>query len=591
MVTAKIIKGLVNARILGGVAMMMAMGGVAVAWSRPVSAATSTLSLSIDNSTVSMNVSPTNTNGSFNKSSASTISVTTDNATGYILKIAAPSNAGSDYDKLVNSNGDTCDNIGSSDYSNSGNISSNCLNSVKVATTESVFKGATSTGYNGLWGYLPSKYNSSANSDFRPAPTTSGDIIDETAVANSVANTYSLAIGARVDSSVKTGPYTNTFVILATANAIPYTITYVDDTVSNMPIDVDTTSPTSTVTISSSTPTRNGYTFNGWCTVVPTTNADGTDTCSGTTVQAGGTITINQTDTTQNNFTLHAMWKGNYSISNLTYLQDFTYMDGDKKAKIYLSMTPETNYTLKDSRDNQDYTIAKLKDGNIWMTKNLNIAGGTTLTCDTTDCDGGYTLPSNQGWQSTAGQLPASTTEGFSTDNYAYVYNSGNPTDSVSCGASGQNTPCYSYYSWDVATLGSGRSITTQNTDAPYSICPKGWRLPTSGQHDGTTALTNWKRGDFYRLLTAYGANLESAYNQSTNTFWNNAGAGTTANFLLSGYYNGSTFNFGGSRGLYWSSTSTSSTYSRYLNFNTGFVNSANNVSRRFGFSVRCLLR
>jgi uncharacterized protein (TIGR02145 family) len=398
-------------------------------------------------------------------------------------------------------------------------------------------------------------------------------------------------MGTRIDSTTKTGKYQGSFIVKLVANAIPYTITYIDDSVSNMPIDVDTTTPDTSVNISSTAPTRNGYTFIGWCTVTPTINADGTDTCSGTTVQAGGTITINQTDTTQNDFTLHAMWEGNYSISNLTYLQDFTYMDGDKKAKIYLSMTPETNYTLKDSRDNQDYTIAKLKDGNIWMTKNLNIAGGTTLTCDKTDCDGGYTLPSNQGWQSTAGQLPASSTSGFDTDNYAYVYNSGNPTDSVSCGASGQNTPCYSYYSWDAATLGSGRSITTENTDAPYSICPKGWRLPTSGQNDGTTALTNWKRGDFYRLLTAYGANLEDAYNQSTTTFWNNAGAGTTANFLLSGFYSGSTFNGGGSGGNYWSSTSRSSTYSRALGFSTGRVRSAIYNNRRYGYSVRCLLK
>ena len=221
------------------------------------------------------------------------------------------------------------------------------------------------------------------------------------------------------------------------------------------------------------------------------------------------------------------------------------------------------------------------------MTKNLNIAGGTTLTCDTTDCDGGYTLPSDQGWTAT-GKLPASSTTGFSQDNYAYVYNSGNTTN---CGGSGQNTPCFSYYSWDVATLGSGRSITTENTDTPYSICPKGWRLPTSGQGDGTTPLTNWKRGDFYRLLTAYGANLENAQNQNTPTFWNNAGAGTVANFLLSGNYYGSTFYGGGTNGNYWSSTSTSSTNSRHLRFNTGYVNSADSNARRHGFSVRCLVR
>ena len=142
-----------------------------------------------------------------------------------------------------------------------------------------------------------------------------------------------------------------------------------------------------------------------------------------------------------------------------------------------------------------------------------------------------------------------------------------------------------------MATLGSGRTITVQNYDAPYSICPKGWRLPTSGQDAGTTTLTNWKRGDFYRLLTAYGANLENAYNQNTATFWNDAGAGTVANFLLSGYYNVSTFYDGGSGGYYWSSTSATPTLSRALSFNPGVVYSAYNYSRRNGFSVRCMLR
>ena len=538
----------------------------------PTSATSSTLSLSIDNSTVSMSVSPTNVNGSFNKSSASTISASTNNATGYTLSIAAPSSSGTDYDKLINGSDNTAK-----------------LNSISEATTKAQFKDISGTSYNGKWGYLPSKYHSQDNSDFLPAPTTTGDILDQTSVANTAssnttdltntANTYSLAIGVRVDSSVKTGAYTNNFVVKLVANAIPYTITYVDDITSNMPIDIDTTSPDTTITISSNTPTRNGYTFNGWCTVLSTTNANGTDTCSGTTVQPGGTLTISQTDTSQNNFILHAMWTGNYSINNLTYLQDFTYMDADKKGKIVMSMIPETNYTLKDSRDNQDYTIAKLKDGNVWMTKNLNLAGGTTISCTTTDCDEGYALPSDQGWQSTPGKLPASSTTGFNQNNYAYVYNS----NSTTCG---EDAPCYSYYSWDAAMLGSGRNLNTENIDAPYSICPKGWRLPTTGSNTNN----GWKRGDFYRLATAYGANLENSYREEPSNFYNNAGSNTAANFVLTGYYSNSSF-YDKTYGLYSSSTSCNSSDIRRLNFTATYVNSDLESARHFGIAVRCLLR
>ncbi|MBR3052223.1 hypothetical protein IKG60_01200 [Candidatus Saccharibacteria bacterium] len=538
---------------------------------------------------VDVSISPTNINGTFSKSGASTISASTDNATGYTLNISAPSDAGSDYSKLINGSDNTAK-----------------LSSISSPTTESQFRALNGTAYNGMWGYLPSRYCSNSedrttcndNTDFLPAPTISGDTIDITSTANTTANTYTLAIGARIDDSIKVGSYTNSFVVKLVGNAIPYAITYVDDTVGNMPIDIDTTNPTSEVTISSNIPTRKGHTFSGWCTVAPTINADGIDTCPSPaiTIPAGGTITIDQVDTSQNSFTLHAMWTGNYTIGAFiasgATMQDFTYMDASKKGKIIASMTPETNYTLKDSRDNQDYTIALLRDGNVWMTKNLNIAGGTTLTCNQTDCDGGYVLPDNQGWQA-SGKLPESSTTGFDTDNYAYVYNSGNVNsgDTITCGGSGQNIPCYSYYSWDAATLGSGRTIAVQNYDAPYSICPKGWRLPTSGQDNGTTPLTNWKRGDFYRLLTAYGANLESDATQYTATFWNKAGAGTVANFLFSDYYVGSTFGSGGTVGLYWSSTSANSMYSRDLGFNTGRVYSASNHARRHGFSVRCMLR
>ncbi|MBR3052139.1 hypothetical protein IKG60_00775 [Candidatus Saccharibacteria bacterium] len=293
-----------------------------------------------------------------------------------------------------------------------------------------------------------------------------------------------------------------------------------------------------------------------------------------------------------------------YAVTNpnLPTLADVTYMQ-DVTSDMVANTAEEMTFTLKDKRDEQEYTVAKLKDGKLWMTKNLNIAGGTTLNCDTTDCDSNYTLPGNQGWAAT-GKLPESAVKNdndnnltdstqFSQDNYAYVYNSSNVNsgDTITCGGSGQNTPCYSYYSWDAATLGSGRNITTQNTDAPYSICPKGWRLPTSGQDDGTTPETNWKRGDFYHLLTAYGANLESAYYQNTPTFWNDADAGTVANFLLSGSYRGGAFYYGGSsNGYYWSSTSTSSTKSRNLRFDTGVVSSADSGNRRYGYSVRCLI-
>ena len=264
------------------------------------------------------------------------------------------------------------------------------------------------------------------------------------------------------------------------------------------------------------------------------------------------------------------------------------YKMQDMNASICNAVEQEIAGTLIDVRDNQTYRVAKLKDGKCWMVENLNLAGGTKLSSDTTDFESTYSLPTNQGWKND-GSLPDSSESGFDNVNYAYVYNSGNTTN---CGTSGQNTPCYSYYSWDAATLGSGRTIAVENTDAEQSICPKGWRLPTSG----SSSNEGWKRGDFYALAKAYGANLESAdYDNSSATganFYNNAGPGTTPNFLLAGFYSNSSFNSGGSLGYYWSATSGStSADARYLVFSSGGVWSANIYHRRLGFAVRCILK
>ena len=276
------------------------------------------------------------------------------------------------------------------------------------------------------------------------------------------------------------------------------------------------------------------------------------------------------------------------------YMQDLT-------STTIAQLLPNTHDTAKvvDKRDEQEYTIAKLADGKYWMVENLNIAGGTALSSEDTDFDASYTLPTTDGWTVSDGKLilPASAVKNdannnltdstqFGTDNYAYVFNSGNKEN---CGASGQNIPCYSYYSWDTATLGSGRSIGTDNTDADYSICPKNWKLPTS-RYTRTFDATTAADSDFYNLAINYGMST-GVWSQSTSNFYTQAGPSTTPDFLLAGGYYGGSFSSDGSNGYYWSASSHSnSAYARNLRFNSGFVNSADSGYRRRGFSVRCLI-
>ena len=242
------------------------------------------------------------------------------------------------------------------------------------------------------------------------------------------------------------------------------------------------------------------------------------------------------------------------------------------------AMAVGDSMTLEDERDGKTYTVGKLADGQIWMTSNLNLAGGTVLSNDLSD------VPSANYYT-----LPTSSPNGFDDDTKAYVYNTGNETTTQTSSANN------SYYSWLAATAGgkdaSGTAVTGNGPDAAYSICPKGWRLPKSGNQSDTSNPTTigYKKGDFYKLATAYGANLESSYYQNSAVFYQNAGPGTLPNFLLAGYYYYSTFYFGGTRGNYWSSSSPSSTAAYALYFYSSYVDSANYNYRYYGFSVRCV--
>ena len=283
------------------------------------------------------------------------------------------------------------------------------------------------------------------------------------------------------------------------------------------------------------------------------------------------------------------------SIADAEYLQEVNSCPAD--------LPEEQVYTLKDKRDEQEYKVAKLKDGKCWMVENLNIAGSTALSSEDTDFESNYTLPTTNGWTVTDGKLvlPASATKNpdnndltdssqFSTDDYAYVFNSGNKEN---CGAWVQDTPCYSYYSWDTATLGSGRNIGVHNADAPYSICPKNWRLPTSRDTDTFDTATA-EESDFYKLATNYGMSM-GEWSQTTDKFYNQAGPSTIPDFLLAGSYVwGAFYNAdNGGVGHYWSATTYYSGFAYANTFSFDFVSvSSSGWSSRFsGSSVRCLLK
>ena len=193
--------------------------------------------------------------------------------------------------------------------------------------------------------------------------------------------------------------------------------------------------------------------------------------------------------------------------------------------------------TLTDTRDNNTYTVSKLADGKCWMTQNLRIIDKTITSADS-DVTTNYTIP-------------ASSISGFDTYNTsnAYVDSDGG------------------FYAWYTATAGTGtQARSTDGQNAPASICPKGWRLPTGGSSDEFQALYN-----NYNSLSALRSN--------------------PVNFALSGNVRSSSRYDQGLNGRYWSSTVNSGDYAYNLYLSTPGVYPANDNSKYIGFSVRCIAR
>ena len=310
-----------------------------------------------------------------------------------------------------------------------------------------------------------------------------------------------------------------------------------------------------------------------------------------------GISSVNPQNLRSRNFgyTVRCMLKDRRSLSDINYMQDIN-------PDVVKNTATGATKTLEDARDNKQYTVAKLNDGNIWMTSNLNLAGGTKLYSETSNVPAGYPESGGTGYY----QLPASETissgaaitnsNAFSNAYTAYVLNTGNETtDQANCTSS---RPCNSYYSWLAATAGgkdsNGNSVSTNGKDTAYSICPKGWKLPSSGSisDSSATSTTGFMKGDFYKLTIQYGMTPGNyAENpDNTPTFYTSAGSGTIPNFLAAGACANGLCDNVGSRIYYWSSSSSTSSDVGYdLYADSSSVYSAGNSSRRNGMSVRCL--
>ena len=235
---------------------------------------------------------------------------------------------------------------------------------------------------------------------------------------------------------------------------------------------------------------------------------------------------------------------------------------------------------VTDSRDGQMYAIARLADGKCWMLQNLKLGSKTaTMTLSGSDTNiavnGSFELTNRLA----DGKFPRNTiSEDPVTGQPSYYYDSQAYycTDNYGC-----------YYNNYTATAGSMTSSTGAGTTVNYSICPKGWSLPTGGSG-----------GEFETLATAYGYGTDSGSTvagkllvANPSTVTENINGQYTPGLLLSGVYNSGGADHLGALGLYWSRTSYSTGRAYNLYLLTSGVYPLNHSYKYNGFAVRCLLQ
>ena len=306
---------------------------------------------------------------------------------------------------------------------------------------------------------------------------------------------------------------------------------------------------------------------------------DAPATASNTTITFGakaditkpsGTYTTSVTFTAITNYAPH-------SIINGMYMQDIN--PGDCAATPLYSVS-NTAYTAVDARDNEEYIIARLADGNCWMLDNmrLDLTDSTvlnSLTTDNTNADSASLTGLKTGNRSAGNRYASSGFEIWDSNHTTNQYYRAKAnadyknTTTTSYGAGSGKIGVY--YNYCAASAGNycynsvaGIDDTSTLQDAQYDICPKNWRIPTSTAD-----------GEYQALYVAYSSNATDFK--------------TALSTPLSGYFNSGSASNQGSRGTFWSSTWEDANSMKHLTVGS-FVSPSSSSSRGFGYSVRCLI-
>ncbi len=353
---------------------------------------------------------------------------------------------------------------------------------------------------------------------------------------------------------------------------------------------------------------KDGYGFAGWSTDQDAwNNLTDDDETNDPTIYGPNqsfTLTKNMTlDIENGNMVLYAVWvPAEQNNGTPVALQDWqgcsnltaTTYDTETGA---LSVGKNTITALTDNRDGNIYTVARLADGNCWMTENLRLDNEATIATANTNnpltVDNTVAIKNNDGNTTSAHLSP--TNNGWCTDGGACIrqsflntnninFDNGNLTASYKNDDNSSQWYSYgNYYNWYSATAGQG----TDEIDAGHvttgDVCPVGWHLPYGGSGDNDNGKGNISGGFYY---------LNQKMDISSDVIGSNKLRSFPNNFVYSGYWWRSSASGRGGSGYYWSSTAGNSGI--YLAYYLGFTKNSTsagpgNHTRPYGFAVRCV--
>ncbi len=428
---------------------------------------------------------------------------------------------------------------------------------------------------NNTWGYYFGESEPTATSTYSPM-TVEGARLYYTDAASTV-NNYNLAFGAKIDTTLPAGSYTNAVVISTVAN--PTTITNLKQLTYMQEMTSEICENSAVNATKQLIDTRDGKTYwvaklkdgNCWMTqnlaldldVMPGTNVAAAVSTTGVKTEIDNRNTdIEGTSWTPNDasrFKTNAVELNGVKGDNATFTNQFSWNAG----KVVLA----TPLTAKSCNTYGTYLSAKSGDDLGEICK-----------------DFGFVDVLGEEWQPTfaaqAGTYNGETQPLVAVDKESKTYDA--------------HYLIGNYYQWNTVTAGTGVGLKEKNAVASGSICPKGWMLPAGGTNDNNKPIVNpnQDKASFYQLSVAYGYPETDEYAKSSVDILypsanveSNLAAGPVY-LARSGYTSLSAgyFENMGLSSIYWSSTLGT------INVNTGnfdgaFVLAFNNTTASFGNS------